>query len=153
MKREKWIYLILIGILALVLLAACSSPTATPDPKAAKPSNPGGPGPALALTGNAANGATVFDAKCAECHGKEGKGGVANEGSDDGTVPTLNPIDETLKNADAKVFAANVDVFVEHGSTPAGKSPAKVMLGFGDNKILQPQEIADVVAYVISLNK
>ncbi|HEX9018228.1 MAG TPA: hypothetical protein VF806_03525, partial [Anaerolineaceae bacterium] len=59
-------------------------------------------------------------------------------------------------NTDAKVFAQNIDLFVEHGSTPEAKqgaTPAQSMVAFGDNKTLAPQEIADVIAYVISLNK
>jgi mono/diheme cytochrome c family protein len=154
MKTTKWMLIILTAVLALMVLAACwSSATATPDPNAAKPSNSGGTGEALKLTGNASNGATIFTNTCATCHGPEGKGGVANEGSTDGTVPALNPIDETLVNSDPKVFAANLDLFLEHGSTPEGSSPSKVMLAYGDLKVLQPQQIADVIAYIISLNK
>ena len=88
-----------------------------------------------------------------QCHGDLGKGGVANPGSDDGTVPPLNPIDDALVNSDAKVFAQNIDLFVEHGSTPSGSAPTLKMTPFGDQKTLDAQQIADVIAYVISLNK
>lgn len=152
MKSMKWVLLVLTAL--LVLASACSSsPTATPDADSAKPSNPGGTGKALTLTGNAQNGAKIFNDRCAECHGPEGKGGVENPGSNDGTVPALNPVDETIANADPKVFAANLDLFIEHGSKPEGDNPQKQMVGFGDNGILQPQDIADVIAYIISLNK
>jgi mono/diheme cytochrome c family protein len=124
----------------------------TPTAQAAQPSNPGGPGPALNLTGDASAGATVFAANCQTCHAAQGKGGVANPGSTDGTVPPLNPIDPTIANADPKVFASNVDLFVEHGSTPDGPSPTFSMPAWGDKKALTPQQIADVIAYVISLN-
>ncbi|HEY3343124.1 MAG TPA: c-type cytochrome, partial [Anaerolineae bacterium] len=87
-----------------------------------------------------------------KCHGDAGKGGVSNPGSTDGTVPALNPIDSTLVNADAKVFASNIDLFIEHGSTPGGTKPENVMKAFGDQKLLTSQQIADVIAYVISLN-
>jgi mono/diheme cytochrome c family protein len=153
MKSKKGISIIWISMILVLLLAACSSPKVTPDPNSAKPSKPGGTGEALNLTGNVANGEVVFVAKCVECHGKGGTTGVANEGSTDGTVPNLNPIDDTMKNADPKVFAANIDLFLEHGSTPEGDNPSKVMQAFGDTGILKPQEIADVIAYVISLNK
>ena len=46
----------------------------------------------------------------------------------------------------------NVDLFLEHGSRPEGDAPAKVMPAWGDQGILTPQQIADVIAYVISLN-
>jgi hypothetical protein len=68
-------------------------------------------------------------------------------------VPPLNPIDPTLKSADYKEFATNLDLFIEHGSKPAGPNPARSMLPWGDKGLLTPQEIANVIAYVISLNK
>ncbi len=161
MKKQLLVSLIVIVILALTL-SACSS-AATPTKPAeesgevARPSNPGGPGPAATMTGDASKGAKVFQANCVPCHGQEGKGGVTNTGSKDGTVPPLNPIDPTLKNSDYKTFAYNLDLFLEHGSTPEeaaeGTKPALSMPAFGDQKKLQPQDIANVIAYVISLNK
>ncbi len=118
-----------------------------------QPSNPGGPGPASGLTGNVDSGKAIFAANCAICHGAEGKGGNPNPGSDDGTIPPLNPIDPLLKDPDTKVFTTNVDLFLEHGSTPAGANPTFSMPAWGDKNLLLPQQIADVLAYVISLNK
>ena len=119
----------------------------------ARPSNPGGPGPAVDLQGNIDNGKKIFVANCQICHGEEGKGGYPNPGTTDGTVPPLNPIDETLVNADYKTFATNIDLFLEHGSVPEGSEPVRNMPSWGDRGALTPQEIADVIAYVISLNK
>ncbi len=118
----------------------------------ARPSNPGGPGPALELKGDPGKGAQVFT-NCVPCHGNQGKGGVANPGSTDGTVPSLNPIDPTIANSDPTVFAYNVDLFVEHGSTPDGPNPTFKMPAWGDSNALVPQQIADVIAYVINLNQ
>ncbi len=123
---------------------------ATAEP--ARPSNGGAPGVAITLSGNAANGQALFSTTCTPCHGPQGTKGTANPGSDDGSVPALNPIDPTIVNADLKVFATNVDLFLEHGSTPEGSSPALKMPGFGDTQALTPQQIADIIAYVISLN-
>ncbi len=117
-----------------------------------RPTNPGGPGPALSLTGSASAGQQLFAANCAVCHGAEGKGGNPNPGSTDGTIPPLNPIDPLLKNPDPKVFAYNIDLFIEHGSTPDGPGPTFSMPAWGDKKLLTPQQIADAIAYVISLN-
>ncbi|HEX2696764.1 MAG TPA: cytochrome c [Anaerolineales bacterium] len=117
------------------------------------PSNPGGPGQAVNLTGNADSGKQIFAANCVPCHGTEGTGGVVNPGSERGTVPTLNPIDPNLVNADFKSFATNLDLFLEHGSTPKGPQPFRSMPAWGDSGALTPQQIADVIAYVISLNK
>ncbi len=136
-----------------IVPAATSTSVAVPvqpDPDAAKPSNPGGVGPALALTGDAASGQTIFTTYCKVCHGDKGVGGVANPGSKDGTVPSLNPIDDTIAHKDLKVFAANIDLFVEHGSKPDGDKPQLSMVAWGDTKSMTPQQIADVIAYVIS---
>jgi mono/diheme cytochrome c family protein len=146
-------------VLVVSMLAACGGSTATTPAasgeggeEVAKPSNPGGPGPAVDLTGDAAAGETVFLNNCVECHGAEGKVGVDNPGGVE-PVPSLNPIDATLVSSDYKTFATNLDLFIEHGSTPEGDNPAKVMTAFGDEGKLTPQQIADVIAYVISLNK
>jgi mono/diheme cytochrome c family protein len=119
----------------------------------ARPSNPGGPGPALDLQGDANRGKDIYAANCEYCHAAEGKGGLPNPGTTDGTVPSLNPIDPTLVNADYKTFAYNLDLFLEHGSVPEGAEPTRNMPAWGDNKALTPQQIADVIAYIISLNK
>jgi len=147
-------------IFLLVPLFACGSqshtaeaPAAADPPEVARPSNPGGPGEAVNLTGNPQKGADIFSANCLSCHNTEGKGGIPNPGSADGTVPALNPIDPTLKSQNYKTFATNIDLFIQHGSTPEGKNPPLRMLAFGDQNTLTQQQIADVIAYVISLNK
>ncbi len=117
-----------------------------------RPTNPGGPGAALTLTGNASSGQQIFSANCAVCHAAEGKGGNPNPGSTDGTIPPLNPIDPLLKNPDPKIFAYNIDLFIQHGSTPDGPGPTFSMPAWGDKGLLTQQQIADVIAYVISLN-
>jgi mono/diheme cytochrome c family protein len=124
-----------------------------PGEAIARPSNPGGPGAATTLTGDPASGSQIFAANCQICHAAEGKGGNPNPGSADGTIPPLNPIDPTLKDPDPKVFATNLDLFVEHGSTPEGPNPTFSMIAWGDKHLLTPQQIADVIAYVMSLNK
>jgi mono/diheme cytochrome c family protein len=116
------------------------------------PSNPGGPGEAVNLTGDAAAGAELFAVNCIPCHGAEGVGGIANFGSADGTVPALNPINPKLKDPDYKIFATNLDLFLEHGSTPAGTNPIFQMPPWGSSGTLSQQQIADVIAYLISLN-
>ncbi len=118
----------------------------------ARPSNPGGAGQAVNLTGDAASGAQLFVANCQKCHGANGEGGVPNPGSDDGTVPPLNPIDDTLISADPYTYAYNVDLFIEHGSDAEGPNPEIAMPAWGDEGRLSPQQIADVIAYIISLN-
>jgi mono/diheme cytochrome c family protein len=50
------------------------------------------------------------------------------------------------------VFARTLDLFIEHGSTPEGPNPKDVMAAWGDDGKLTPQQIADVIAYIVSLN-
>lgn len=119
----------------------------------ARPSNPGGPGPAVDLVGNPDNGKQIFVANCEFCHGVDGKGGLPNPGTTDGTVPSLNPIDPTLVNSDYKTFATNLDLFLEHGSVPEGVEPVRSMPAWGDSGALNPQQIADVIDYIIRLNR
>ncbi len=127
-------------------------PPNAPTPKPAQPSTSGQPGPAASLAGNADRGKALFGEYCAACHGPEGVQGVANPDSDDGSVPLLNPIDPTIANTDPKIFAANLDRFVEHGSVPSGPSPLIMMPAFGDSHLLTSQQLADIMAYLIALN-
>jgi mono/diheme cytochrome c family protein len=182
MNKQPFALVATASALAAVVvgLAACGSstpaPTATQAPTTAPTTAPtevatttevSGParpdpdneqvGAAVGLTGDVTKGKTIYVANCQKCHGPEGTTGIPNPGSDDGTVPSLNPIDETLINSDAKVYATNLDLFIEHGSTPAGTKPTLSMPAWGDGPIapykkLAPQEIADVIAYIMSLN-
>ncbi len=128
--------------------AGVASPTNEP----AAPSNPGNPGAAINTVGDPNQGKPLFGQYCAACHGPQGVLGAPNPGSDDGTVPVLNPIDSTILNSDYKTFATNIDLFVEHGSQPSGDSPLIMMPPFGDGKMLTVQQISDIISYVIQLN-
>lgn len=127
-------------------------PANAPTSEPARPSLPGNSGNAIHLSGDAAPGRVDFGTYCSICHGPEGLQGSPNPGSDDGSVPVLNPIDSTIANPDKTIFATNVDLFIEHGSIPSGSSPLLMMPSFGDSKMLTDQQIADLIAYIISLN-
>ncbi len=127
-------------------------PPNAPTPEPARPSIAGKPGPALNLVGDATRGMGLFGQYCAVCHGPEGITGFPNPDSDDGNVPTLNPIDPAIANPDPQVFATNIDLFIEHGSVPSGPSPWFIMPSFGDSKMLTDQQIADLIAYIMSLS-
>jgi mono/diheme cytochrome c family protein len=127
-------------------------PPGEPTPEPARPSNPGEPGSATSLAGDADRGRPLFGQNCAACHGPEGVQGVPNPGSDDGSVPVLDPIDPTLVSADPAVFAVNIDLFIEHGSVPEGEDPQILMPSFGDSEMLTEQQIADLIAFVMEIN-
>jgi mono/diheme cytochrome c family protein len=112
----------------------------------------GPPGQAASLTGDASQGEPDFGRYCAFCHGPEGVQGLPNPGSDDGSVPVLNPIDPEIANSDAQVFAQNVDGYLESGSLPEGSGPLLLMPPFGQRQMLSQQQIADLIAYVLKLN-
>ena len=67
-------------------------------------------------------------------------------------MPPLNPVDNELFNTDPRVFARNIDIYIQHGSVPAGPNPALRMLPFGDSNALTQEEIANIEAYVLRLN-
>ncbi|MGB8647072.1 MAG: c-type cytochrome [Anaerolineae bacterium] len=146
---------------ATVEPTATEAPTevaaANPTPVPFAPPNCGQPdctkpGPAITqnLKGDVANGEKIFSANCAVCHGPKGQGGAPNPGSADGTVPSLNPIDEMFGPDNAVEFATHLDAYIEHGSHTDG---LEQMPSWGDNSSLKPQQIADVIAYLITLNQ
>lgn len=116
------------------------------------PSPSGAPGPAASMTGNASNGRPAFGLYCAFCHGPEGVQGLPNPGSGDGSVPLLNPIDPAIASANPATFAANVDLYIEHGSVPSGSGPLLIMPVYGAANMLTQEQIADLIAYVLQLN-
>lgn len=112
----------------------------------------GPPGEAATLKGSWKRGKALFAQRCQACHGPRGTDKVKNPGSDDGTVPPLNPIDPELKSKTPSIFAAKIDRYIQHGSIPDGPKPALFMPNWGDGKALTQHQIADVEAYVMRLN-
>ena len=135
--------------------AVAATPTAAPVVSAGPIPNCGKsncdvPGLAMTLTGNAGNGPALFVTSCKKCHGDQGKGGVSNPGSADGTVPALNPVGPAFKVGNLKL---TLDLYIEHGSIPAGPAPVNVMDAWGDKRKLSPQQIADLLAYILGWNQ
>ncbi len=112
----------------------------------------GEPAEAATLIGSWKRGKALFVKNCQSCHGPQGTDKVKNPGSDDGTVPPLNPIDPELASKTPSAFAAKIDRYIQHGSIPDGPNPALFMPNWGDSKTLSQKEIADVEAYVMRLN-
>jgi len=110
------------------------------------------PGQAAYTIGSADHGKDIFAQKCASCHGPQGTDKVPNPGSTDRFVPALNPINRELFNKDPRIFAENIDRYIQHGSIPAGPNPALHMLAFGDDNQLTQQQISNVEAYILGLN-
>ena len=79
-------------------------------------------------------------------------GKIHNPGSNDGSVPALNPIDQKLFNKNPQEYADAIDKFIQHGSIPSGPKPQLQMPAFGDNNALTQQQISNIEAYVLRLN-
>jgi mono/diheme cytochrome c family protein len=138
----------------ILIVVPTGIPAETPaQEEVARPHTPGGPGEAISLTGDPTSGGKIFSDHCQICHGEAGTDNVVNPGSDDGTVPPLNPIDPTLVNSDYQTFAYNLDLFLQNGSVPEGPNAAFQMPAWGADGGLTQQQIADVIAYLISLNQ
>jgi mono/diheme cytochrome c family protein len=128
--------------------------TASASPSSAPPATDAQAASAtvVKMIGDPKHGAILFDLDCAKCHGNAGEGHVPNPGSQAGVVSPLAPISRELFSDDPVVFAANIDRFIQHGATPPGPAPALQMPAFGTTRSLTVQEIANIEAYVLSLN-
>ncbi len=122
------------------------------SPAQAGPASSQDTGQAAGIIGSADRGAALFALYCTSCHGQKGTGNIPNPGSTGGTVPQLNPIDRRLYNKDPRAFAGNIGRFIQHGSAPAGSKPSLSMPAFGDGQTLTQQEIANIEAYILSIN-
>jgi len=148
-----------IGQLVDFLLAQKAAPStpgsavSLPAPTSSTLVGPHGtPGAAVMIIGSSDHGAILFEKTCSSCHGHEGKGKIPNPGSADGMVPPLNPIAADEFNRDLKIFVASIDRYIQHGSRPKGPNPQFSMLPFGDTHALTQQQIADLEAYILSIN-
>ena len=150
---------VLASAVILSIAGSASKPGAgqggTSAPAAQAPKSAGvKAGEALApeLIGNPGHGGLLFAQGCQSCHGTQGRGGVPNPGSDDGTVPALAPIDRELADPDPDTFVTKIDAFLQHGSTPAGPKPALAMPAFGDSGALTQPQLSHLEAYILGLN-
>ena len=164
--------LIVVAISWLTYLGATQQPPAIASPSGAPPATPESalnetptvvPSVASNTIGSAEHGKLIFVAYCQQCHGVDGKTGIDNPNSVDGTVPAINPMDPEISGADksGKVpdiqkFIDNMDVYLQDGSspdaTPDGADPKYKMPSFGNTFAMSQPQIADVEAYVVQLN-
>jgi hypothetical protein len=110
-------------------------------------------GLAAFIKGSPEYGEDLYNKYCLSCHGVHGKKGIDNEGSIEGVVPSINPISKSFYNNDPAVFAQNIDKIIQHGSMPEGENPALKMEAYGDKLVLTQQQISDIEAYILKINK
>jgi len=129
----------------------------------AMPAGSGGGVQAIGVIGNKDHGAILFHQSCIMCHGPHGDNKtpgfssylVSETNQANGTqppkgVPSLNPIDRALFNADPQKFVEIIDQRLQHGVPNSQGGPN--MPAFGDTHALSQAQIADLEAYVLSLN-
>jgi mono/diheme cytochrome c family protein len=125
MSKSKRLFFSFLAVL-IVGLAACSQGTSNSDANVTS----------APLVGDPAAGQGLYAQKCSTCHGSEGSGGRGR---------TLNPASATLRGADTAAFTQNLVQIITHGK---GRMPA-----WGDTRRLTDQQIADIAAYILSLNE
>ena len=101
------------------------------------------------IIGDKEHGAILFHQSCIMCHGPHGIPTTPGFNAPKG-VPSLNPIDRNVFNADPQSFVLHIDQFIQHGIPNTEGGPN--MPNFGDAHALTQAQIADLEAYVLSLN-
>lgn len=134
----------LLGIFSLLTLgalviAACGSGAASEPTRAMTP----GAEKYTTLTGDSTNGKTKFEGTCSACHGPDGKG-VAGLGKD----LTTSTFARGLSDAELIHF-----VVTGRDSTDPLNTTGVLMPPKGGNPALTDQDLADIVAYVRTLEK
>lgn len=106
-------------------------------------------GQSIHIVGNREHGRVLFQENCMRCHGPEGKVNTSDFSSLPG-VPSIVPIRQDLYSKDPREFVRNIDRSIQHGVRNRSGGPD--MPAFGDTHTLTQAQIADIEAYVLSLN-
>ncbi len=130
--------LVLLSVLLVVavVLSACGAGAGN-QPAAT------GPAGAPKVAGNAAQGKTKFDGTCASCHGMDAKG-LPGLGKD----MTTSTFIKGQSDGDLIAFIKKGRAASDPANTTKVDMPAK-----GGNPALSDQDLADIVAYIRTLNK
>lgn len=128
--------LIILCLALSLTLAACSGAGAAPTPTPKYP-------PANVQPGDATKGKAKFEATCSPCHGMDAKG-IAGLGKD----LTTSEFAKSLPDA-------NLVTFITQGrdTTHPDNTTGVAMPPRGGNPTLSDQDLADIVAYIRTLQK
>jgi len=122
---------------------------ASESQQSAAPASSGGGVVSTNIIGDREHGAILFHQSCIMCHGPHGNTKTPGFAAPKG-VPSLNPIDRAVVSADPQIFVEHIDQFIQHGIPNTEGGPN--MPNFGDSHALTQAQIADLEAYVLSLN-
>ncbi len=103
----------------------------------------------VGIIGDKEHGAVLFHQSCMMCHGPQGIPKTPGFNAPKG-VPSLNPVDSDIFNANPQAFVERIDRIIQHGIPNTEGGPN--MPDFGDSHALTQAQIADLEAYVLSLN-
>lgn len=134
---------VLAAALAAVVLSACGSSAPAPTATAAGPKVSAEAQKYAALKGVADNGAKAYQSACIACHGVDAKG-MPSLGKDLTTSAFL----KGLPDAEAVLFLAKGRPASDPLNTTKVDMPPK-----GGNPALKDQDLADIVAWLRTLQK
>ena len=133
----KAIRTILVGlVLAALFITACGGGTATPAVS-------GDAQKYASLVGDGAAGKAKFEGTCAACHGLDAKG-IPGLGKD----LTTSEFAKGLSDAELILFITKGRPVSDSANTTGVDMPAR-----GGNAALSDQDLADIIAYVRTLQK
>jgi ubiquinol-cytochrome c reductase cytochrome b subunit len=142
--------------------AAAGEQEEAPEDKSTSESGPATGIQSAGIIGDKEHGAILFHQSCIMCHGPHGNnktsvysGYLTDKNQSNGTtapkgVPSLNPIDHDVFNSDPQTFVEIIDQRLQHGVPNSQGGPN--MPNFGDSHALTQAQIADLEAYVLSIN-
>jgi disulfide bond formation protein DsbB len=133
---KRLLSLIVLAVLAGALVAACGGPSSSPavSDEAQK---------YVDLKGDPAKGAAAYQTTCSACHGPDAKG-VAGLGKD----LTTSEFAKALPDAEFVLFLTAGRPASDPLNTTGVDMPPR-----GGNPALKDQDLADIVAYVRSVQK
>ena len=148
--NNRVLLILCLALAGLLALAACGAPL--PPPKTGMVSQPASSsGPKVSgaaqqfatLKGDASKGKTKFTGTCASCHG-ESATGMAGLGKD----LTTSTFTRGLSNADFLLFVTKGRPASDKANTTGVDMPPR-----GGNPALSSQDLADIIAFVRTLEK
>jgi mono/diheme cytochrome c family protein len=135
--KVRLLTLLSLSVVGALLIAACASSAPTPTAKAMTP----GAEKFVSLVGDASKGKDKFTGTCSACHGPDAKG-----------LPSLGK-DLTTSTFAKGLTDAEMIHFVTTGRDPSDplNTTGVQMPPRGGNPALTDQDLADIVAYVRTL--
>lgn len=141
--RNRFVFACIALVAGMLVMTACGSGGAAPTATPAGPKVSAEAQKFVALKGDSVNGKAKFETTCVACHGLDAKG-VTGLGKDLTTSAFL----KGLPDAEAVLFLTKGRPSSDPLNTTKVDMPPR-----GGNPALKDQDLADIIAYVRSLQK